>query len=238
MATPIDWAFCVAPKPLGEDNIVSNACLGASALAPAGVGATVAASTPSNGCALFGPEVSSPGLRPRDPDGTGGYYQPLRADLPGADTAFALVRIQCSLTEANATAATAFAAAYRPNDNPQILPLTASIQGRPVALTAIPAGSHVTLQASWPATSAETFAYFDRASQTVTTLHESMQIAWYSSEGALDTESTGRASDDLETTTENGWAAPASGGTIHLWVILRDSRGGVDYSDNELVVVK
>src|SRR5262249_40377508 len=49
------WSFCVAPKPLTEDNIVSDACLGSHALRAAGSGATLAAPTPSNGCSLFGP---------------------------------------------------------------------------------------------------------------------------------------------------------------------------------------
>ena len=63
---------------------------------------------------------------PDDPDGTGGYYQPLRLDLAGADVAFELARIHCDLPDADATVASAFAAAYRPNQNPVLLPLTAT----------------------------------------------------------------------------------------------------------------
>ncbi|HEY5241631.1 MAG TPA: hypothetical protein VIJ22_09210 [Polyangiaceae bacterium] len=232
----IDWSFCSAPKPLTEDNVVANACLDASSLVAAGVGPTATAMTPASGCTVFGPTVGSAGLRPRDPDATGGYYQPLRADLPGTDTAFELARIHCDLGNADAAAAAAFAAAYTLNQNPQLLPLVASIGGAPIALNGIPTGARVTLEASWPDASAETFAYFDPGSQAVTTQRESLQVAWYSSSGALDSESTGRASDDSATTTDDGWDAPSTARTVHLWLVLRDSRGGVDFAGYDLVV--
>ncbi|HEY3820002.1 MAG TPA: hypothetical protein VGL81_22710 [Polyangiaceae bacterium] len=232
----IDWSFCTAPKPLTEDNVVSNACLDSSSLVAAGAGPTTMAATPGNGCSIFGPDVGSAGLRPRDPDGTGGYYQPLRADLTGTGSVFELARIHCDLAAADATAAAAFAAAYTLNLNPQLLPLTASLGGASTALTGIPAGAHVTLEASWPDASAETFAYFDPVAQAVTSQRESMQVAWYSSGGALDTESTGRASDDTATTSDDGWTAPSTGGTVHVWIVLRDSRGGVDFAGYDLVV--
>jgi hypothetical protein len=106
-----------------------------------------------------------------------------------------------------------------------------------VALTAIPAGARVTLEASWPASSAETFAYYDPVSQTVTTQREAMQVAWYSSDGALDTESTGRAPDDMATTSDDGFDAPGAAETVHVWVVLRDSRGGVDFAEVDLAIV-
>jgi hypothetical protein len=237
----VAWTFCTAPKPLTEDNVVSNACVtggDASALVPAGAGTSVTAKTPPKGCSIFGPDVGSMGLRPRDPDTTGGYYQPLLATLPGADDAIELARMHCDLANASGEEATAFAKAYHDNLNPTLLPLTATLGGAAVALTAIPASTHVVLQASWPAASAETFAYFDPASQTIGSQREAMQVAWYSSGGTLDTESTGRAGDDPATTSDDGWTAPATAGTVHLWVVLRDSRGGVDYASQDLVVAR
>ena len=231
---PIAWDYCTAPKPITEDNVVSNACLGTSDLVPAGAGPASTSTTPSDGCTIFGPDVGSMGLRPRDPDATGGFYQPLRAELSGADTAFALARIHCDLPDAAASAATAFAADYHLNLNPQLLPLTATVDGKPAALTAIPAGARVELEASWPSSSAETYALFDASTQTISMQRESMQVAWYSTGGALDTESTGRASNDPATTTDDGWQAPGSAGTTALFVVLRDSRGGVDFATFEL----
>jgi hypothetical protein len=233
----VAWSFCSAPKPLTEDNIVSNACLDAPSLDAAGSGPSITAALPADACALFGPDVSSSASRPRDPDATGGYYQPLRADLAGTDTAFELARVHCALANAPAAAASEFAAAYTLNLNPQLLPLKATIGGARADLTRMPAGAHAILEASWPSASAETFAYFDSVTQTVATQRESMHVAWHVTAGALDAESTGRTSDDLETTTDNAWALPEVAGTVHLWVVLRDSRGGVDVSEVDVTIV-
>ncbi len=225
------WSFCVAPKPLTEDNVVSDACLGTQALRPASRGLAVTASTPSNGCSLFGPDVSTVGQRLRDPDATGGYYQPLRLDLGASEPTFALVRISCDLANASAASATAFARAYVPNQNPQLLPLAASVGGVPVSFDAIATEARVDLRATWPPSSAETYAHYDVASDTVGTKRESLTLAWYSSSGVLDQEATGRAEDDTTTSSDNTWTAPATGETASLWVVLRDSRGGVDFAE-------
>jgi hypothetical protein len=241
----VAWSFCTAPKPLTQDNVVSNACVGdgpgvgdAAPLTGVGVGMSVTAKTPPMGCSIFGPDVGSMGLRPRDPDSTGGYYQPLLATLPGAGDAIELARIHCDLANAGSAVATVFAKAYHDNLNPTLQPLTATLNGAAVPLSDIPASSHVVLQASWPAASAETFAYFDQATQTVGSQREAMQVAWYGSGGTLDTESTGRAGDDPATTSDDGWTAPVQPGTVHLWVVLRDSRGGVDYVSQDLGVTQ
>ncbi len=233
----IDWNFCVAPEPLTESNVVSNACLGSGSLVAAGRGPNTTAMTPADGCSVYGPDVGSAGLRPRDPDSTGGYYQPVRADLPGeieskltvAET-FALARIHCDLANADEAEASAFAAAYVVNQNPQLLPLAAVLDGSPMALTGVPRGARITLEASWPDTSAETFAYFDPTTQAVTSQRESMQVAWYATGGTFDAASTGRAPNDPGTTSTNVWTSPDAAGTVIVWIVLRDSRGGVDFA--------
>ncbi len=232
----VAMSFCTAPRPLTDDNIVSDACLGSSSLVVAGAGAVVAASTPANGCSLFGPDTPPGDFRPTDPDSTGGYYQPLRIDHAGADASFALVRIHCDLANASATAATAFAASYTMNQNPTLLPVTATLGGSPATLSAIPASARVVFTSSWPDSSAETFAYFDPASQSVTTQREAMQVVWYSTVGAFDTESTGRASDDLATSSDDTWTAPALPAAGQIFVVLRDSRGGVAFATVEVDV--
>jgi hypothetical protein len=245
----IAWDFCTAPRPLTDDNVVSNACLAGPSgvgpaaldaappsLLPAGGGLEITAATPRNGCSIFGPDTPRGGFRPTDPDPTGGYYQPLRADLAGAAPAFALARIRCDLGGADAAAAVAFAAAYEVNQNPALLPLAATIHGAAATLTALPLGARVDFVASWPGAAAETYAYFDLASQTVTSQREAMSVAWYSSAGTFDTESTGRAASDTAPSTGNGWTAPGTAGTAHLWIVLRDSRGGVDFAAYDVVV--
>lgn len=231
----IVWSFCTEPKPLTEDNIVSTACLGTSARVAAGSGPNVIAIVPPDACSVFGPDTPSANLRPPDPDSTGGYYQPLLAELAGADTAVDPFRIRCALANADAQAASAFAAAYHPNQNPQLLPI-ASIAGSAPGHAEVERAARVTLEASWPAASAETYVEFDPATQAVTSQRESMQVAWFANDGVLDTESTGRASTDLATTSDNGWTAPATPGVTHFWVVLRDSRGGVDFAEYEVLV--
>jgi hypothetical protein len=230
------WAYCLAPKPLTDDDVVSTACLGMGPLDPLGAGASVTAPLPANACSLFGPVTPAGGGRPRDPDSTGGYYQPLRADLAGASTVFALERIACDLADAPAAEATAFAAAYTLNANPQLAPLQATAGAMPVSLDQVLAGSRVALTASWPPSSAETYAYYDAASNTVTSHREAMQVAWYTTSGTLDEETTQRAEDDPSTTSDNTWTAPPAPGPAHLWIVLRDSRGGVDFATYDVTV--
>jgi hypothetical protein len=54
----------------------------------------------------------------------------------------------------------------------------------------------------------------------------------------FDTETTGRAGADTASRSDNGWTAPSAPGLAHAFVVLRDSRGGVDFASVELTVVK
>lgn len=234
-SSPIDWNFCVAPKPLTTDDVVATACFTPESRIPAGAGPSITATTPQGGCALFGPDLPPGHGQPRSPDATGGYYQPLSADLGEVGPTIFLARITCNLASASAATASAFAQAYVPNNNPTLLPLTASIDGRAAPLTTVPAGTRVDLTASWPVASAETYAYYDASSDSVTTRREAMSVAWYTSAGAFDVESTGRAADDSATASSNTWTSPGRGTTAHLWVVLRDDRGGVDFAKYDVV---
>jgi len=231
-----DWQFCTAPKPLPENNAVSAACLKPAALLAAGTGLSIEAATPPAGCSLFGPNTPPGGFRPRDPDTSGGYYQPLRVDLAGSEPTFHLQRISCDLAEAASDIATEFGLSYLPNQNPRLEPLTASIGGQPVALDEIPLGARVELTLSWAASDVESYAYYDRAQHVLTERREAMRISWYTNAGKLDTQSTGRAQNDRELSTRNHWVAPEMPGTFALWVVLRDSRGGVDFATYDLHV--
>jgi len=230
------WAFCTAPKPPTENNIVSSSCLQASALVPVGRGPSISAVTPRNACSLFGPDTPTGGFRPRDPDVTGGYYQPLRIDLAGAAPAFHLERIQCELGMAPSDIVTDFAAVYVPNVNPRIVALRASTPGGEIALDAVPPRAHLTFAVSWLPEDVETFAYFDRASQSISTQRESMRVAWYVTAGRLGVATNGRAADDPLAGVTNTWEAPSNASTTALWVVLRDSRGGADFARYELTV--
>jgi hypothetical protein len=231
------WSLCTAPKPLTENNVVSSLCLGSSSsLVPLGEGQSITLATAYNACTLFGPDASSAGLRPRDPDLTGGYFQPLRLDLAGAAPTFHLQRVSCNLADASAELAREFGLEYVANENPQLAPLIASVAGKMVGLDSIHAGSRVELEVGWSATDAEQYAYFDRAAQVISTRREAMSVSWYVSGGELDSETTGRSEEDLSLTTSNAWIAPTQPEMVRLWLVLRDSRGGVDFAQYEIPV--
>jgi hypothetical protein len=122
-------------------------------------------------------------------------------------------------------------------DDPTLTPLVATVRGQAVSLDRISKGAVVELQVSWFAADAETYAYFDRSTQSVTTRREAMRVAWYTSGGKLDAESTGRAEDDFAVGTNNVWTAPNSAARAKLWIVLRDSRGGTDFAAYDLLVM-
>ncbi|MGZ3439867.1 MAG: hypothetical protein ACXVDD_10130 [Polyangia bacterium] len=232
-APPIDWSICLTPKATTVNDVVDPACLqpgGTTALgstaAPLGV------TLPSNGCRLFGSDTppqqpGQPPLQSRAPDVTGGYYQPLRLDLDGAST-IALARIRCALAGASFDLATTYAAEYVANRNPSLTPLLAYVGGAAVALDAIDAGSEVTLAVGWTAESVESFPVLDPALQQLVTHREAMTVSWLASDGTIASANTGRGEDDPALFATTTWTAPSTPGVAHLFVVLRDSRGGVD----------
>ena len=105
----------------------------------------------------------------------------------------------------------------------------------PPAFPVVP-GQLVTLEASWDAGVAETFPVYDIRAVTLVAHREALRVAWFATSGAFDHDVTGRAEDDLAVSTENGWLAPTSPGIVHIWLVLRDSRGGTDFAEFVLSV--
>jgi hypothetical protein len=237
----IDWSLCLVPKATTVNDVVDPACL-----QPGGtmVSSTTAApaplTLPAMGCRLFGPDAppqmsGEPPLQSRAPDVTGGYYQPVRADLDGAPT-IGLARIRCALSGASFDVAAEYNATYVSNRDPSLTPLAAFVDGAPVALDAIPAGRVVTLAAGWSDDSPESFPVLDVLSQTLVTHREAMTVSWLASDGVLAAANTGRAEADPELFTTTTWTAPSTPGIVHLFVVLRDSRGGVDFAAYDATV--
>ena len=240
---PLAWSLCTTPKPPTENDVVAPACLtpgGTTALGT--TAAPLPVTLPSDGCRLFGPDTppqmaGQPPPQPRAPDVTGGYYQPLRVDL-GAASSVALVRIRCALAGASMDVAADFAARYQPNRNPSLASLTAAVDGQPVALDALPAGGEVTFTAAWSDDSPETFPVLDPQAQTLGDQREALTVSWYVTAGALAAERSGRAADDPALSADDTWTAPPTPGPAHLYVVLRDSRGGVDFAAYDLNVIQ
>ncbi|HWU85797.1 MAG TPA: hypothetical protein VN253_00875, partial [Kofleriaceae bacterium] len=183
---------------------------------------SVTAALPADACVRFGPEVPPGNFRPRDPDPSGGFYQPLRVDVDAdaapALIAFGLSRITCKLPNATADLARQYEQRYVANRNPTL--------DEPAVPAAVPAHSAVELAASWPKDSAEPYLYFDQLAQALVPRREAMRLSWFATAGALDVDATAVGEDDPATRVTTTWHTPAPGPAT-LWFVLRDSRGGV-----------
>jgi hypothetical protein len=212
------WAYCTQPKPPTEDNAVSSACLDDPGVPLAGTGADATGTIPNDACARFGPNPPGAGFRPRDPDPTGGYYQPVRVTGDGL-VSFGLDRIHCDLANAPPEIVAQYRLRYHDNQNPPPptwdVPATAR------------AGATIALHVSWPAAAAEPYVSYDVSTVSLVDRREAMRVSFYATAGRFDTDAAGVAEDDPATAVDDAWTAPATPGPVTIWAVLRDSRGGV-----------
>jgi hypothetical protein len=247
------FSVCLQPKPPAESNSVSVAC--ASAPTTGDAVPTWQAPMPSDACSLFGPitppaKAGEAPLRPRDPDSTGGFYVPVRAaaqdpTVAGASrAAFALTRVQCNLAGASAEILQAYAK-YRPNRHPRLAGAVLGAGGA-AALTRdratsppITSGQQVTLEAIFSADSSESYLWFDPVARALGERRESLSVSWFVNGGAVTSDRTGRGEAETAVVSDNTWTAPvvAAASDFRLWLVLRDSRGGVDFAEFVLHVV-
>jgi hypothetical protein len=239
-ATSLAWALCTSPKGPAENGVVNSDCL-ADAATPVGEGSPLAFAIPSDACALFGPDTPPGNFRPRDPDATGGFYQPIRLRFDDA-LAVDLERIICNLRTAPADVAAEFRSRYVPNHNPTLRSATASVNPAVVALTALPAGERIDLAVAWNAGDAESYVVFVPGSATLATARETLRVTWYATGGTFDNDGTGPDPNNASgTTSMNVWTAPSGPSAptrVHFWAVLRDSRGGLDFSAWDGTVVE
>jgi hypothetical protein len=230
-----------------------------------GQGLAVSSRLPSQGCSTFGPDVPQPMMgmpagRPTDPDPTGGYYQPVRLILPTSNPLVSILgaeesRISCGLSGASGATAAEFSMQYKANTNPVLAGL-GLVPAASAPVTPIPpddvtspgvpvtAGARIVLQASWPlcagspaqACGAETYAYYDPATQMLTMQREALTVSWFATAGSYDGDTTTITPDDGATTADNGWTAPTAKGPVLLWLVLRDDRGGAAWQRYRLDV--
>lgn len=232
----IEWALCTAPKPPVEIRTISEACLIDGALRLPDSAQTITAVIPEDACARFGPDLppqgsGDPAPRPRDPDGTGGYYQPIRAKL-GALLAVGMVRIRCGVASTTAEVAARFRREYVPNRNPFASTLWAEQRDMPIPLTQLPADTQVTLKLSIPQAAQESFLLFDVASQALVAKKEPLRVSWLSAHGQLSV-AAAHVSDGVG---QVQLKTPSEPGPLLLWTVLRDLRGGVSVNAHQLVV--
>jgi hypothetical protein len=76
---------------------------------------------------------------------------------------------------------------------------------------------------------AESYVYYDPLARNLVERREAMRVAWFSGAGSFTDDHTGRREDEVETFSDGEWTAPNEAGPVHLWTVLRDSRGGIDW---------
>jgi len=146
-------------------------------------------------------------------------------------------RLSCDLANAPVDAVKEYLATYTANRNPVIAGVSGAIAGGAAALDAVPVGAEVDFEVGWSADDTEEYPVFDRASQSLVRRREAMRVSWFVTAGELREDRTGRAEGDLAVVSGNGWTAPREAGACVLWVVLRDSRGGVDFAEVPIQVV-
>jgi hypothetical protein len=255
IASPtVAWALCHDPKPPASPNAVASSCVDSpdDTTTPS---PTFMAPMPSGDCKVFGPQppevmAGKPPLRPQDPDVTGGFYQPVRAKVTDGDTvlrAFALERLKCPLANAPADITAMFNMMIKPNQNPAIAGVTLDPAGMATALftmkqanapapATVAAGAPVTLEVAWTAETPESYPVFDLVTKTLATHRESLSVSWFATDGSFEHDRTGRGESETDLTTDNVWTAPVTPGLVHLWFLLRDIRGGVDFAETTVMV--
>lgn len=239
---PMSWSFCQSPKPPADDNVVGRSCLLEPGLPLAWDGSLAQGTLPTDACARFGPDPPPGDARPRDPDTTGGFFQPVIVRAFGEAWAHSQ-RVSCALPSAPADVARAFAASYRPNRNPAPPSLEARSGDRVLDWNALPRGAgRVAIYARWPAEDAEIYLWWNPEIRSLHERRESMRLIWFVNAGRLDVGSTGpdEGAPAAEAVGEsaNGWQLPLTPGVYSLWVVLRDARGGAGVAQVRARVVE
>jgi len=229
-ATPeVDWSLCRTPKPFTIDDVIAPACLGAGSIG-LGRSAELTSILPSDACRLFGPDLPPAGadgqkVRPRDPDASGGFYQPLILKLDGDDTV-ALERVRCALVGASAEEAAAFAARYVPNQNPAFTSVELTQYGAPTVPDSVPGDAAITITPQL--TPAETYAHFEPATGVVSDEMETLVVSYFATAGTFDR--------DRDDGSSNVWRAPSAPTQVTMWLVARDSRGGSAFTTITLLI--
>ena len=243
------WDVCNQPKPPSESNSVASACVHAEP--GVDVGATFTAPVPGDACSLFGPnapaaKAGEPPFRPRDPDVTGGYYLPVRLlvddGLGSTLMAFEFERVFCGLGGAPLSAIQEYNTRYQKNTNPALqgLSIVAPDETRTDILAGpgmVPSGSTVVLAAAASPESAETFPVYDSVAQVLNDQVETLSVSWFASDGKFKDDRVDAEPSTMEA--RNTWTAPqvTASQDVPLWVVMRDSRGGVAFASTVLTVV-
>lgn len=220
--TPPQWAWCTQPRTAAERTAVSAECLDGEGLErTSGRGPVL-----TDACARFGPNTppttgDEPPRRPADPDPSGGYYLPIRAFTP-QDEVFGFVRIRCDLPGVTRAIFDEFEDRYRANQHPEISAFEA--EPDPDELGAW------TLRVRMTDKSTEPYVRYDQDLGEIVDETETLTAHWYTDAGRL---GRGRSAvvDGVATVS---WQPSAEQVEARLWVVVRDDRGGLDWTSTSV----
>jgi hypothetical protein len=212
------WAFCLDRLPSANYNSLSDACLtGTGPAQPLGTATELVASIPTDSCGVFGSEPPPPQgdaapLRPADPDETGGYFQPVRI-VTKSVTGFARIRVTCPLQRAPIDVALRYRELFTKNKNP---PITGFDVPEKLAPSQV-----VQLQLYVDAAAEEVYPIYTRSA--LVTRRERLTVRWYSTQGTFAVDQ----SPVIDGKATVRFATESATGTVHLWALLEDDRGGL-----------
>lgn len=229
-AGPAHFRFCETPRALSESGFVSARCLEGEGAVLESPHLSLSTTLPQQACARFGSR-SETDLRPRDPDETGGFYQPLRVDIPGAATAVVRIRTLCPLSEAPIEAIQRYTAEYERNRVPEISGLSVRHAGVELG-EEVPSDTALELEVQLRPEARESYLLFDRTTGTLRDEDEILYASWVVTGGELEGGQT--AFDRGGRHSRNVWHSPAGSGEAQLWVLVRDDRGALSHFSRRL----
>lgn len=231
------YHFCAAPPPPADPRAISSACLEDASLPLGNDGESAQGMLPADACAHFGPDPVGSDFRPRDADATGGFYQPLVIDGFG-ERAVAQLRILCPLPDVPVELSRAYSEGYQANNNPHGLELERELDGRWQALGALTAGERVSLRVSWEPAARERYVSLAPDAGSLVERLEALRINWFATGGALAEAVTSVDEAEPLAASPNIFVAPERPGSVELWAVVHDSRGGTAVTRRALTITQ
>jgi hypothetical protein len=230
------WTFCRTPKALREPGFASAACLEGQDRPLAAQGLMIDAQVPDDACTLFSGRTDAD-LRPRDPDATGGYYQPLRVRSPDGELTLARLRLLCPLTDAPIAVVQAYAQKYVANRAPTItdVEVDGETLGADAGSEQTLSGAELELVVRAGEGARERYLLFDRTQGKLIEREEQLTASWFVSAGTL---STAESELDTRGLGRARLRPDPRHKVVSLWVLVRDDRGGLSYASRRLRVAE
>lgn len=225
-------ATCTLPRRLGERGYVSQACLRGFGLIPQSPQGALW----DQACSIFGPtpppvEDDEQGLRPSDPDKSGGYYVPERVavEIQGQTlSSFLLLRSRCDLVGATRDVFDAYRKSYRENQHPDLSTAQVWINGQPGWMQKINPGSTLTIELAVPAEQSEAYPIYNQIYNRLDPGQEQLTLRAYISRGELLPSAQALNAAQLQQGQRYRFSLrtePTFRSAI-LWWVLEDERGG------------